>query len=107
MNRYIPIGCLALLLTPSLAMGQAPQCGPLEMVESHLRENFSEKPLIEWDANSGEGRTNTARIYANTQTGTLTLLVIVEANGQRVGCLAATGQNMRIAPQFKPAEHPL
>ena len=108
MNRYIPIGCLALLLTPSLAMGQAPQCGPLEMVESHLRDNFAEKPLIEWDASAGEGREpNTARIYANTQTGSLTLLIITQSHGRTLGCLMATGQNMRIAPQFKVQEHPL
>lgn len=106
---YLAGGVVAApLLFHFAANAQAPQCGPLEMVESHLRENFAEKPLIEWDANAGEGREpNTARIYANTQTGSLTLLIITQSHGRTLGCLMATGQNMRIAPQFKQAEHPL
>ncbi len=84
------------------------QCGPLEQVEATLRDGFGEKPLIEWDVQMAEGSpSRTIRAYANTQTGSLTLILIFEHEGRAAGCLAGTGQNMRIAPQFKPAEHPL
>jgi hypothetical protein len=98
---------LALLLTPSLAQAQT-SCGPLEQAESSLRDNFAEKPLIEWDVQLSEGTpTRTIRAYANVQTGSLTLLMIFEHEGKAIGCLAGSGKNMRIAPQFKAAEHPL
>lgn len=98
---------LALLLTPSVAMGQT-NCAPLEQAEAHLRDGFAEKPLIEWDVQLAEGSPiRTIRVYANTQTGTLTLLMIFAHEGKALGCLAGSGQNMRIAPQFKAQEHPL
>lgn len=107
MNRYTPIGIALLSLISYSAEGQT-QCGPLEMAEASLRDSFGEKPLIEWDVQMAEGSpSRTIRAYANTQTGSLTLILIFEHEGKSVACLAGSGQNMRIAPQFKPAEHPL
>ncbi len=106
--RALSIGfSLYLLLTPSLAMGQT-NCAPLEAAEAHLRDGFGEKPLIEWDVQVSEGApTRTVRAYANTQTGSLTLLVIFAHEGRAMACLAGSGQNMRIAPQSKVQEFPL
>lgn len=98
----------ALLAAIPLAGNAQNGCLPLEMAEAALRNDFGEKPLIEWDLKLAEGSpTRTARVYANPETGSLTILIIIEGHGQKVGCLAGSGANMRIAPQFKVQEHPL
>lgn len=75
----------------------APPCAPLTHVETQLQQGYGELPIIEWSMENG----NTVRIYGNTGAGTLTLIVIVTRNGQTMGCMAMTGENLRIAPQFK------
>lgn len=107
MRHALFLSAALLSLNPSLSEAQT-QCGPLEQAEAALRDGFGEKPLIEWDVQMAEGSpSRTIRAYANTQTGSLTLLLIFEHEGRSIGCLAGSGQNMRIAPQFKVQKHAL
>jgi hypothetical protein len=106
MNRTVLLA--ALLAVFPLASNAQTQCGPLEQAEATLRNDFGENPLIEWDLQLAEGAPNrTARVYANTRSGTLTILIVFEQNGRSIACLAGSGQNMRIAPQFRVQDNPL
>ncbi len=90
--------CLALLLTPSLAMGQqqqqTPPCGPRQNVIARLMDQFGEKPVQRGLASNG-----TILELLVSEAGTWTMLISLP-NGH--SCFGAAGEMWQAVEPKEP-----